>query len=85
MSTTIYVEEALHRLVELHYKIGLTQESKKYAKLLVIIINQANGIKHLIKFLIKIMKLAKKKIVKKKSKKGLIIRKFKSLFTKNER
>ena len=33
-STTIYVEEALHRLVEIHYKIGLTQESKKYAKLL---------------------------------------------------
>ena len=33
-STTIYIEEALHRLVEIHYKIGLTQESKKYAKLL---------------------------------------------------
>ena len=32
--TTIYVEEALHRLVEIHYKIGLTEESKKYANLL---------------------------------------------------
>ena len=32
--TTIYVEEALHRLVEIHYKIGLIEESKKYAKLL---------------------------------------------------
>ena len=32
--TTIYVEEALHRLVEIHYKIGLIDESKKYAKLL---------------------------------------------------
>ena len=32
--TTIYVEEALHRLVELHYKIGLEDEAKKYAKLL---------------------------------------------------
>ncbi len=32
--TTIYVEEALHRLVELHYKIGLVDESKKYAALL---------------------------------------------------
>jgi len=31
---TIYVEEALHRLVELHYKIGLIDESKKYAVLL---------------------------------------------------
>ena len=32
--TTIYVEEALHRLVEIHYKIGLIDESEKYAKLL---------------------------------------------------
>ena len=32
--TTIYVEEALHRLVEIHYKIGLIEESTKYAKLL---------------------------------------------------
>ena len=31
---TIYIEEALHRLVELHYKIGLIDESKKYAVLL---------------------------------------------------
>jgi len=32
--TTIYVEEALHRLVELHYIIGLENEAKKYANLL---------------------------------------------------
>ncbi len=32
--TTIFVEEALHRLVELHYKLGLLDESKKYASLL---------------------------------------------------
>ncbi len=32
--TTIFVEEALHRLVELHYKLGLTDEAKKYASLL---------------------------------------------------
>ena len=32
--STIYIEEALHRLVELHYKIGLISESKKYAALL---------------------------------------------------
>ena len=31
---TIYVEEALHRLVELYYTIGLKDESKKYASLL---------------------------------------------------
>jgi len=32
--TTIYTEEALYRLVEVHYKIGLINEAKKYAKLL---------------------------------------------------
>ena len=32
--TTIYVEEALHRLVEIYYKIGLENESEKYAKIL---------------------------------------------------
>ncbi len=31
---TIFVEEALHRLVEIYYKIGLENESKKYAVLL---------------------------------------------------
>ena len=32
--TTIYVEESLHRLVEIYYTIGLTEEAKKYAQLL---------------------------------------------------
>ena len=32
--TTIYVEEALHRLVEIHFTLGLKEESEKYAKLL---------------------------------------------------
>ena len=32
--TTIFIEEALHRLVEIHYRIGLIEESKKYANLL---------------------------------------------------
>ena len=32
--TTIYVEEALHRLVELHYKVGLVNEARNYAILL---------------------------------------------------
>tara|TARA_B100002052_G_scaffold240434_1_gene224692 strand:- start:253 stop:1083 length:831 start_codon:yes stop_codon:yes gene_type:complete len=31
---TIYVEEALHRLVELYYTIGLENESQRYASLL---------------------------------------------------
>ena len=32
--TTIYAQEAIHRLVEIHYRIGLVEESKKYASLL---------------------------------------------------
>ena len=32
--TTIYVEEALHRLVETYYIIGLEKEAKKYASVL---------------------------------------------------
>jgi len=32
--TTIYVEDALYRLVEIYYLLGLKQESKKYASLL---------------------------------------------------
>jgi outer membrane protein assembly factor BamD len=32
--TTIFSEEAIHRLVEIHYHIGLTKEAEKYANLL---------------------------------------------------
>ena len=32
--TTVYAEEALHRLVEVHYTIGLIDEAEKYAQLL---------------------------------------------------
>ena len=32
--TTVYVEEALHRLVETYYKIGLIDEAEKYASVL---------------------------------------------------
>ncbi len=31
---TIYVEEALHRLVEIHYRLGLIEEAQRYAVLL---------------------------------------------------
>ena len=31
---TSFIDEALHRLVELHYKLGLVEESQKYASLL---------------------------------------------------
>ena len=32
--TTIYSEEAIHRLVEIYYHLGLEEESKKYTNLL---------------------------------------------------
>jgi outer membrane protein assembly factor BamD len=32
--TTIFAEEAIHRLVEVHYRIGLEDEAEKYASLL---------------------------------------------------
>ena len=48
--TTIYVEEALHRLVEIHYKLGLLEEAQKYASLLDTIINRVSGMKQLTKF-----------------------------------
>ena len=32
--TTVYVEEALHRLVETYYRIGLVDEAEKYANVL---------------------------------------------------
>ena len=31
---TSFIDEALHRLVEIHYKIGLTDEAQKYASIL---------------------------------------------------
>ena len=78
-NTTIYVEEALHRLVEIHYKIGLTQESKKYAKVLGYNYQSSEWYKQSYKVFNKDYEV-KKKEVKKKRKKGLIWKKFKSLF-----
>ena len=78
-NTTIYVEEALHRLVEIHYKIGLKQESKKYAKVLGYNYQSSEWYKQSYKVFNKDYEVKKKK-VKKKRKKGLIWKKFKSLF-----
>ena len=78
-NTTIYVEEALHRLVEIHYKIGLTQESKKFAKVLGYNYQSSEWYKQSYKVFNKDYEV-KKKEVKKKRKKDLIWKKFKSLF-----
>ena len=79
-STTIYVEEALHRLVEIHYRIGLKQESEKYAKLLGYNYQSSEWYKESYKVFNKDYKIKKKIAKKKKKKKGLIWRKFKSFF-----
>ena len=76
--TTIYVEEAIHRLVEIYYYIGLRDESKKYATLL----GYNYGTSEWYKASYKIFnKEYKNRILKvdKKEKKG-ILKKFKKLF-----
>ena len=78
--TTIYVEEALHRLVEIHYRIGLKKESEKYAKLLGYNYQSSEWYKESYKVFNKDYKIEKKIVKKKKKKRGLIWRKFKSLF-----
>jgi len=72
---TIYVEEAIHRLVEIHYKIGLVEESKKYASLLGY--NYLSGDWY--KQSYNLFNKDYKKIKIKKEKKG-IFKKFKKLF-----
>ena len=76
--TTIYVEEALHRLVEIHYKIGLTEESKRYASMLGYNYMSSEWYKKSYKVFNKNYVDPRKKIKKKKG--NFITRKFRSLF-----
>ena len=55
--STVYVEEALHRLVEIYYTIGLKDEAKNMQNFLGITMIALNGIKNLIKYLIRITKM----------------------------
>ena len=80
--TTVFVEEALHRLVELHYKIGLESEAKKYANLLGYNYKSSEWYENTYKIFNKEYKLAKPK--KRKNESNFIIKKYKSIFTKNE-
>ena len=74
--TTIYVEEALHRLVELHYKIGLIDEAEKYATLLGYNYKSSRWYEASFKLL---NKNYKRKISNKNKSKS-ILKRFKSLF-----
>ena len=76
--TTIYTQEAIHRLVEVHYKIGLINESKKYAELLGYNYLSGEWYKESYKIFNKDYEDPINKI--KKDKKSSIIEKFKSLF-----
>ena len=79
---TIYVEEALHRLVEINYRIGLVDEAKKYANVLGYNYDSSNWYKSSYKIFNKDYKYSEK-VNKKKSKKKdrkKIITKFKSKF-----
>ena len=75
---TIFVEEAIHRLVEINYKLGLIDESQKYANLLGY--NYLSGEWYKKSYIVfnKDYKEKSKKDIE-KEKKG-VIRKFKKLF-----
>ena len=74
---TIYIEEALHRLVELHYKLGLIDESKRYAVLLGYNYKSSTWYEETYRVLNKdYVRISKKK---NKDKKQSIIQKFKDL------
>ena len=78
--TTIYIEEALHRLVELHYRIGLIDEAKKYAKLLGYNYQSSKWYEASYIIFNKDYDSPIRKVNKNKKKGNFIIRKFKSLF-----
>ena len=77
--TTIYVEEALYRLVEVHYILGLKNEAEKYAKLLGYNYQSSTWYEKSYAIFNEKYKINKKRDVK-KNKKSKIIEKVKSLF-----
>ena len=78
--TTMYAEEALHRLVEVHYMIGLKDEAKKYAKLLGYNYQSSEWYENSYSLFDKKYKRIKKNKIKNKS----TLKKIKSLFEFNE-
>ena len=79
--TTIYAQEALHRLVEVHYILGLKDEAKKYAKLLGYNYQSSKWYEKSYSVFDKKYKENVKKRDKKKSKKNKTLKKIKSLFS----
>ena len=63
---TVFIEEALHRLVEIHYYLGLEDEAKKYAKILGYNYNSSEWFEQSYKLLNKDYKISKKEKVNRK-------------------
>ncbi len=79
--TTIYIEEALHRLVEVHYTLGLIDEAQKYANILGYNYKSSEWYKKSYTVFNKMYEKEQKKIKKNKNKnENIIKKKFKSLF-----
>ena len=78
--STIYVEEALHRLVEIYYIIGLEDESKKYANLLGYNYMSSKWYEKSYSIFDKTYEENKKNIAKNKKFTSSLLKKFKSLF-----
>ena len=78
--TTIYTEEALHRLVEVNYRLGLVDESKKYANVLGYNYQSSDWYKNTYKIYNKNYRDGIKELQKDKKKKIGLIKRFKGLF-----
>jgi len=78
-NTTIYTEEALHRLVEINYRLGLINESKKYANTLGYNYQSSDWYKNTYKIFNKNYRDSIKELQKDKKKIDLLKR-FKGLF-----
>ena len=74
---TIYIEEALHRLVELHYRMGLVEEAEKYAVILGYNYGSSKWYEESYKILNKNYVTAKKED---KDQRETILKKFRNLF-----
>ena len=77
-NSTIYAAEALHRLVEIHYRIGLLSESKKYANTLGYNYLSSEWYKESYRVFNQDYKI-KKKVIK-KTKRNKLVDKIKSFF-----
>ena len=75
--TTVYIEEALHRLVEIYYKIGLVEDAQKVAAILGYNYGSGEWYKNSYRIFNKSYKTAK---ITKKKKDSFIRKKFKKLF-----